>query len=251
MNRRLQNNRVLLCCICGLLSNTIRNAIAAVLCPSKGIPMHFDAKCIYFAETKGKQTEYSDRCTISETYGMLITIESCQKNHFITRELETRNGTYWISVAMYDRKKFKTVQGKDLEYVNWAPNYPKSKANKVGGVMNSPSVSKGLWTDDDAMEGKHGFICVLAPVSSCLGEWYGKDCDNHCSDKCVGTINKCNPSNGTCFYGCLPGYQGDKCNQRKTEKNYHNEEVSEFYLDSRRFQQIFQILKGLLYLHTY
>ena len=48
-------------------------------------------------------------------------------------------------------------------------------------------------------------------ISECVNNTYGLDCTETCGN-CLGSM-PCHHINGSCVYGCAPGFTGDKCAQ--------------------------------------
>lgn len=48
-------------------------------------------------------------------------------------------------------------------------------------------------------------------ILECTNNKYGDGCQTNCGH-CL-NMSQCHHINGTCFDGCDPGYEGQKCNQ--------------------------------------
>ena len=64
----------------------------------------------------------------------------------------------------------------------------------------------------------------------CHKGFYGEGCKKICSEQCGGDLNSCHHVNGSCNYGCDPGYTGSLCIQGETyavvgKKQYFIESV--------------------------
>lgn len=55
--------------------------------------------------------------------------------------------------------------------------------------------------------------CLIFIVSllECRNGFFGKNCGKECGH-CL-KMEDCNPFNGTCLYGCSPGFKGELCNE--------------------------------------
>ncbi|XP_059168807.1 multiple epidermal growth factor-like domains protein 6 [Physella acuta] len=95
----------------------------------------------------------------------------------------------------------------------------------TGGCPSGCPVGfKGIDCTEACGPGYHGEKCLLACSNNCTNQlcdritghcfkchpgYYGDTCELRCSDHCAGD-GMCD-TNGTCLYGCLDGYHGDKC----------------------------------------
>ena len=59
----------------------------------------------------------------------------------------------------------------------------------------------------------------------CISGWYGQNCSMQCSKHCLNnTSTTCDPVNGTCPWGCSPGYKGSMCTEGKERKKERKRE---------------------------
>ncbi|XP_033739219.1 uncharacterized protein LOC117326570 [Pecten maximus] len=60
-------------------------------------------------------------------------------------------------------------------------------------------------------------ICEVDVIGCPVG-YHGKNCSLPCGDHCVGA--QCLPNNGSCMFGCIQGFRGDRCIKECNEGTY-------------------------------
>lgn len=85
------------------------------------------------------------------------------------------------------------------------------KADKYGTTCEIPCPEK---CDKSVITGKKHASCSRdkGVCDKCQKGWWGDQCTNQCSDKCVG--GKCAQEDGKCTDGCKPGYWGAACDKK-------------------------------------
>ena len=55
--------------------------------------------------------------------------------------------------------------------------------------------------------------------AACDSKKFGANCSKSCSERCGGPNKACNNVNGFCTLGCIDGYQGQRCQNRKLRES--------------------------------
>ena len=55
--------------------------------------------------------------------------------------------------------------------------------------------------------------------AACDSKKFGANCSKTCSEMCGGPNKTCNNVNGFCTLGCIDGYQGHRCHDRKLRQS--------------------------------